>query len=93
MPIDDCYALYAHLRHGSVIVAEGDQVAIGAQVGAVGHTGNSTAPHLHFQLMTKPDPREAAPIPCAFDSYERRQDARWIHTARGIPAKGQRIRT
>ena len=50
------YALYAHLDTGSIRVKVGDKVQRGQIVGKVGNTGNSTGPHLHFQL-TYNDPR------------------------------------
>src|SRR5215216_762467 len=51
MGTEGMYALYAHLAPGSVAVTSGQQVHSGEVLGRVGHTGNSTAPHLHFQLM------------------------------------------
>jgi hypothetical protein len=39
----------AHLRPGSVTVEVGDVVEAGHLLGAVGNSGNSTAPHLHLQ--------------------------------------------
>jgi murein DD-endopeptidase MepM/ murein hydrolase activator NlpD len=61
---DRCHALHAHLRRGSVSVIAGQEIAAGHPIGEVGHTGNSTAPHLHFQLMTGEDPPTAGAIPC-----------------------------
>jgi murein DD-endopeptidase MepM/ murein hydrolase activator NlpD len=40
--------LYAHLD--SVSVKPGDAVERGQQIGTVGSTGNSTGPHLHFEI-------------------------------------------
>jgi hypothetical protein len=90
--LDGCYALYAHLQQGSVPLSIGDQVAAGDVVGAVGHTGNSTAPHLHFQLMTDADPRQAEPVPCGFFAYERHEGCGWVPVANGIPGRSERIR-
>jgi murein DD-endopeptidase MepM/ murein hydrolase activator NlpD len=39
----------AHLRPGTVTVRPGDTVEAGQVLGAVGNSGNSTAPHLHLQ--------------------------------------------
>ena len=49
------FLLMAHLKSGSVTVAEGDRVRAGQPVGAVGNSGNSTEPHLHLQLQTGQD--------------------------------------
>ncbi|MBQ0982995.1 M23 family metallopeptidase [Streptomyces sp. F63] len=57
------YALYAHLRRRSVTVREGDRVSAGQRLAATGNSGNSTEPHLHFQLMDRPDPLEARGVP------------------------------
>ncbi|WP_216588642.1 M23 family metallopeptidase [Streptomyces brasiliscabiei] len=46
------YLLYAHLAPGSLEVREGDQVEPGQVLGLIGNSGNSTTPHLHFQVMT-----------------------------------------
>jgi hypothetical protein len=40
----------AHLKVGSVEVAEGDELAAGQIVGRVGDSGNSTEPHLHLHV-------------------------------------------
>ncbi|WP_051966985.1 M23 family metallopeptidase [Kitasatospora mediocidica] len=47
---DGRYAQYAHLSR--LAVSEGQQVPSGQQIGASGSTGNSTGPHLHFEIRT-----------------------------------------
>lgn len=47
---------YAHMSSISVVV--GEQIQPGEQVGRVGSTGNSTGPHLHFEVRRDGDPVE-----------------------------------
>ena len=47
---DGTMTLYAHMQAGSRTVSPGTQVAQGQVIGKVGSTGNSTGPHLHFEV-------------------------------------------
>ena len=49
---DGRYALYCHMKVGTVAVSTGDQVTCGQKLGEVGSSGNSTGPHLHFEPRT-----------------------------------------
>ena len=64
------FSLLAHMKPGSVKVAVGDTVAKGQIVGALGSSGNSTEPHLHYHLCDKPDPLLCAGIPLAFSNID-----------------------
>jgi murein DD-endopeptidase MepM/ murein hydrolase activator NlpD len=48
------YSFLAHLGHGSVTVRKGDHVVKGQQIGQVGNSGRSGAPHLHYSLRRSP---------------------------------------
>ena len=49
------FVVFAHLRQGSVRVSEGEPVNVGDPIGEVGNSGNTTMPHLHFQVQTHKD--------------------------------------
>ncbi|MDT8306625.1 MAG: M23 family metallopeptidase [Anaerolineae bacterium] len=88
----DGYVVYAHAQTGSIKVSSGDDVIPGQLLANVGHSGNSTAPHLHFHLMDHLDPRRAQGIPCSFREYEVFRDGAWRTVQNGIPTHTDRIR-
>lgn len=88
---DGVYSLMAHARNGSVKVTKGQKVTEGQVLAEVGHSGNSTAPHLHFQLMDRPRLLEAKGLPCSFKSYRLYKQGKWEPVTNGIPGKRERI--
>jgi hypothetical protein len=60
------YSFYAHLIPGSLTVKNGQAVKQGQIIGRLGNTGNSDAPHLHFQLMNGPSILTGRGLPCRF---------------------------
>ncbi|WP_309059448.1 M23 family metallopeptidase [Streptomyces sp.] len=56
------YTQYAHLA--SVAVDQGDRVSPGQWIGQSGTSGNSTGPHLHFEVRVTPEMGSAVnPVP------------------------------
>lgn len=50
---DGSVAWYGHMKNGSLTTKSiGDSVALGEYLGIVGSSGNSTGPHLHFEVYT-----------------------------------------
>lgn len=43
-------SLLAHMKAGSILFKKGQKVKAGEQVGQLGNSGDSTFPHLHYQL-------------------------------------------
>jgi Peptidase family M23 len=89
---NDVFAGFAHLAPGSVSVEAGQNVRLGEVLGRVGHTGNSTSPHLHFQLMDSPDLMSAKGVPCCFRAYDVLGNGTWKRVVNGVPRKVDRIR-
>jgi murein DD-endopeptidase MepM/ murein hydrolase activator NlpD len=89
---ESVYAAFAHLQNGSIAVTVGQKVKKGDVLGKVGHSGNSTAPHLHFQLMDSSDTAYAKGIPCAFERYDVYKDDKWKTEYRRVPSDKDRIR-
>ena len=102
------YALYGHLQPGSARVQAGDRVRQGQVLGAIGNSGNSDGPHLHFHVTEAPDsaaaPLRGEGVPFVLDAFtvvahdpERvKQHARLTplgsHRA-ALPVEGDVIRT
>ena len=89
---ENVYAALCHLQTGSIQVSVGQMIKKGEVIGRVGHSGNSFAPHLHFQLMDSSDISVANGVPCAFEQYEIFQDNEWQIIENGIPTDKDRIR-
>jgi hypothetical protein len=66
---DGNYAFYAHLQTGSVHVSPGDRLSTGQVIANLGNSGNTDAPHLHFHVMSTPDPLRSDGLPFVFDRF------------------------
>ena len=64
------YALYAHLKLGSIAVKVGDRVKTGQVLGRLGNSGSSDLPHLHFHMVGSDSPIFADGVPYVLKSFE-----------------------
>jgi hypothetical protein len=63
------FAHYGHLQPGSIRVKKGDSVRRGQVLGLVGNSGNSTEPHLHFQISDSPMTLAGDGLPYALERF------------------------
>jgi biotin carboxyl carrier protein len=64
------YALYAHVQPGSLKVKVGDHVKRGQVLALLGNSGNSTEPHVHFQIADGPTFLSSEGLPYAMTSFD-----------------------
>jgi hypothetical protein len=91
---NNVFAGFAHLQNGSINVFVGDNIKKGQIIGKVGHSGNSTAAHLHFQLMDNENILEAKGIPCVFENIEvfNNELNIWEKRINSVPKNNERFR-
>jgi Peptidase family M23 len=63
------FAFYLHNAPGSTTVKVGDKVVKGQQIAELGSSGNSTSPHLHFQLGRSRQLLSAENVPYVFERF------------------------
>lgn len=69
---DGRYAMYAHLIPGSLRVRKGERVTRGQVLGLLGNSGNSSEPHLHFQISNSAGYLDGEGLPFLLDHFTRR---------------------
>jgi hypothetical protein len=64
------YATYAHMQPGTIQVRVGQRVRQGQLLGLVGNSGNSIAPHLHFQVNDRPSSFASNGLPYEIKDFQ-----------------------
>ena len=62
------YSTLSHLQQGSICVVKGDRVKQGDVIAQCGNSGNSTEPHLHFQVNDAKNFIFSAGLPIKFSN-------------------------
>ena len=78
-------SLLGHLSR--VDVKEGEQVEPGSMIGAVGSTGLSTGPHLHFEVQLGEE--QVVKLPALYESLLQLRDSITASASRPLPAKAR----
>jgi murein DD-endopeptidase MepM/ murein hydrolase activator NlpD len=86
------FSMYAHLQPGSIRMARGAKVARGAVVGLCGNSGNSSEPHLHFQLQDGAAMEKSWGVEAVFDGVLVRRNGAVGKTDRYTFLRGDRVR-
>lgn len=67
---DRQYSVIAHLLRGSISVKPGDKVARGQKIACCGNSGNTSEPHIHFQVQAGRSFLLSAGLPILFNHIE-----------------------
>ena len=81
------FSLLAHLQENSIVVRQGDHIQAGDVLAKCGNSGNTTEPHLHYQLQTSPIFGQGESLPAQFQNYL----ADDKHIPRGEPNQNQSV--
>lgn len=60
------YCLLCHFKYDSIVVKVGDRVRQGDKLGLCGNSGNTSQPHIHFNLQDNPLMHKANALPAQF---------------------------
>lgn len=84
------HSLYGHIQQKSSRVKAGDRVRRGDVLAAIGASGSSLFPHLHYELQTGPD-TNAEGLPSAFENFERVRGGKRVRVKSGLVRTGEII--
>jgi len=73
------FSMMVHLKKDSIRVKRGDHVKRGQAVAQVGQSGLSTEPHLHFEVVSDPDPFKQRGLPIYFNGLEDADGPKFLH--------------
>lgn len=86
------FGLYGHIQQGSSKVSVGERVKQKQTVAAVGASGSSMFPHLHFELQTGPDTNSEG-LPSTFVDFDRIRGAKVVPVKTGLVNSGEIVRS
>ncbi len=77
----DEFSVLLHMKKDSVLVSIGEEVMQGQTIGALGNSGQSFGPHLHFHLQNGPELLQNSGLPLQFEDIDIQffRKGEWIH--------------
>jgi murein DD-endopeptidase MepM/ murein hydrolase activator NlpD len=88
---DSVFSVYAHLQPGKLRVKRGQAVKRGSVLGLCGNSGNSSEPHLHFQLQDGPKFEQSFGVEAVFDKVPVERDGKQEERSGYTFLKGDRV--
>ncbi|MCE7992498.1 MAG: peptidoglycan DD-metalloendopeptidase family protein [Roseivirga sp.] len=85
---NDEYLFFAHFKQASIVVKQGQQVQQGDLLGLCGNSGNSSEPHLHFQIQNVENMSQATTAKAFFEEILVNGKVKEDYS----PIKGERIK-
>ncbi len=88
---DNEYSLFAHFKQNSIRVKVGDKITRGQTIGLCGNSGNSSEPHLHFQMQNTAFFEDEASVKTYFEKLNVKRDGKTEIKINYSPVKGDII--
>ena len=82
------FSWFGHLKQGSIKVKKGQKVKQGEVIGALGASGNSLFPHLHYELRNGDGAKHVEGLPSYFNNYLRVLGSNKIIIKNGLAETG-----
>jgi murein DD-endopeptidase MepM/ murein hydrolase activator NlpD len=77
------FSVFGHLKQGSARVKPGQRVKQGEIIAAVGASGSSLFPHLHYELRTGAGIKNVEGLPSYFSSFRKILGSRSVEVTKG----------
>ena len=85
------FSVLGHLRQQSARVRVGQMVQQGDTIAAIGASGSSLFPHLHYELRNGPDIRNVEGLPSYFSNFRRILGSRSVSVTKGAINTGDLV--
>ena len=84
------HSLYGHIRQGSSRVKAGQRVGRGDVIAAIGASGSSKFPHLHYELQTGAG-IDSEGLPSSFENFDRILGSKRVRVKSGLVNSGDLV--